>query len=106
MKLFATLFLTIAAQTHAEDDLQNLRGVVDIALTQPCKQKGQNCSTSAAISCCSIEEGATEDLICSPNGSGSHNGKCVSASMFGKPHAVRLSSIASRYSKDKTSARA
>ena len=28
MKLFAILFLTIAAQTHAEDDLPNLRGVV------------------------------------------------------------------------------
>ena len=33
MKLLSILFLTIAAQTHAEDDLPNLRGVVSIALT-------------------------------------------------------------------------
>ena len=62
MKLFTTLFLTIAAQTYAEDDLPNLRGVADIALTngngeefqgsgpgfgaQGCRRKGQFCSSS------------------------------------------------------------
>ena len=103
MKLLSVLFLTIAAQTHAEDDLPNLRGVVGIALTNgdgeefrgpvgiSCRKLDEHCSTSpttlAKFHCCGIgEEGTTEELTCTPNSSVSilsvfshphYNGKCV-----------------------------
>eukprot|EP00986_Skeletonema_menzelii_P016673 scaffold15403_cov133-Skeletonema_menzelii.AAC.5 len=107
MKLFATLILTVAVQTLAEDDLPNLRGVVGIALTNgngeerggggpigigTCRKMGEHCSTSnttsANFQCCSIgQRGTTEALTCNPDANPdasvsnpSYNGICVAVS--------------------------
>lgn len=100
MKLLSVLFLTIAAQTHAEDDLPNLRGVVGIALTTgeesgfrgqhgapECRTEGLNCSNSqtglSSRKCCSKGQlGTDKDLVCNFNESVNSrstigdNGKC------------------------------
>lgn len=83
MKLFSILFLTIAAQTHAEDDLPNLRGVVAIALTTgeeyygprgapSCRKVNEYCDTSHTAlhtrKCCGLNEReTTQELFCNSN---------------------------------------